>query len=323
MNCKKGGISYATYPDRRQPTEINNDFCADKNRAFWAWFAAGGASIGASLRVPTSLEVFEFGVWAHSPVKVGHSLGNGFKTIAMDPPIFVSAEPLITAEDAQDIIVAAANKISDEPESEEAGFDGSERTGDGDEQLNSTKTSSVAWLSPVDGAAVKKVFALGEKLFKATSLNHVENLQVVRYLPGENHHQHVDFLKFWELPALTLARKKIFKLQQQGFANRVGTLMLYLSDTPGALTNFPRADNAQQTNLTACGAAGVSVSAHLGTAVMFYSMMPNGTLLDNAVHVGCPVPNGALKWVANLWFWNSGKVSNNSVLFSQHVHAEL
>jgi hypothetical protein len=45
-----------------------------------------------------------------------------------------------------------------------------------------------------------------------------------------------------------------------------------------------------------------------GRAVLFYSQHPNGIPDGMAKHGGCPVLKGP-KWAANLWVWNTPRVS--------------
>merc|ERR1740121_3411878 len=107
------------------------------------------------------------------------------------------------------------------------------------------------------------------------------------------------------------------KRTRKGATNRVATLLWYLSDVPGANTDFPLAGGENNDVTVAdidwkeCGRHGISVPAQLGSAVLFYSMLANGTLDRRSMHAGCPPPVGSgVKWVANLWLWNRDDLSD-------------
>ena len=47
--------------------------------------------------------------------------------------------------------------------------------------------------------------------------------------------------------------------------------------------------------------AGAQYRPRKGDALLFYSMHPNGTFDKHALHGGCPVGDGQVKWVATKW----------------------
>lgn len=50
---------------------------------------------------------------------------------------------------------------------------------------------------------------------------------------------------------------------------------------------------------------GLAVQAKQGSAVLFYSMLPNAELDERALHGGCPPAKGSKpKWGANQWVYN-------------------
>merc|ERR1719353_2122236 len=111
------------------------------------------------------------------------------RTLSVSPPVFDMTEALLTDQDADAIIGMAESKLSssvvEDPNS------GS--------MVHGSRTSTVAWLTPMDGPVVRRIFALGSRLLHA-SLNQFERLQVVRYLPGQYYHQHMDVFEYWKYP---------------------------------------------------------------------------------------------------------------------------
>lgn len=102
-----------------------------------------------------------------------------------------------------------------------------------------------------------------------------EKLQVVRYEKGQEYQVHNDY---------------------SGFAQRLATLLIYL-DLPeeGGGTSFPKA----------FGGVGFQVQPEKGSAILFYSQLPDGNLDELAAHAGLPVSAG-VKRVCNLWLHSHG-----------------
>jgi len=48
---------------------------------------------------------------------------------------------------------------------------------------------------------------------------------------------------------------------------------------------------------------GLAITPIKGAAVLFYSLMPNGSMDFNSRHAGCP-PERGIKYAANLFAWN-------------------
>merc|ERR1712118_295741 len=97
-----------------------------------------------------------------------------------------------------------------------------------------------------------------------------EDLQVVRYAEGQEYQSHFDY----------------------GLTNgRLLTLLIYL-DPPdaGGGTFFKRPFSDR----------GLLVKPGRGSAVLFYSQLPDGNLEELSVHAGADVEAG-VKWVCNLW----------------------
>merc|ERR1711937_870824 len=111
----------------------------------------------------------------HAPTTVGGNIGSSLQSVSISPPIFQTKEPLLTHDEADAIISLAESKLSSSVV---------EDTGSGLSAVHGSRTSSVAWLTPMDGLAVRRMFELGSRVLH-TDLNHFERLQVVRYLPGQ------------------------------------------------------------------------------------------------------------------------------------------
>jgi prolyl 4-hydroxylase len=97
-----------------------------------------------------------------------------------------------------------------------------------------------------------------------------ENLQILRYLPGQEYKPHFDY---FQSPSVT--------------NNRISTIVMYLNDVAaGGETFFP--------------ALNLSVSPRKGTAVYFEYFYNNPALNEMTLHAGTPVTAGE-KWVATKW----------------------
>mmetsp|Transcript_20197 Transcript_20197/g.33352 ORF Transcript_20197/g.33352 Transcript_20197/m.33352 type:complete len:476 (-) Transcript_20197:1913-3340(-) len=104
----------------------------------------------------------------------------------------------------------------------------------------------------------------------------LEQLQFVRYKRDQKYDPHHDFGTTGEAP------------------QRFATLFIYIQ-TPkaGGWTGFPKAFNGR----------GIKVKPPAGSAVLFYSMLPDGNGDDMSLHTGMAVEEGQ-KLAANLWSWD-------------------
>ena len=104
-----------------------------------------------------------------------------------------------------------------------------------------------------------------------------EELQVVRYAPGQQYLAHLDFTG---------------GSREQRFL----TLLLYVqTPTAGGHTSFPKA----------AGGRGIRVRPPRGGGILFYSMLPDGNGDELSLHAGEAVREGT-KWACNLWLWDRG-----------------
>jgi len=289
--CVEGYVLETTRKKKRLPSS----FCNDRHRPPWAWFTVDGSPISTLPTAPASMFVLEVGTWVHAPVSVGHvTPSSALRTLSVAPPILVADKPLLSSAESDQLIALA------EPRLQESLV---EDYSSGPANGAVWRTGAVAWLTPEDGTAVQRVYELACQVLQVHR-NQLEKLQIVRYLPGEYYKQHTDFFEYWKYPEGSDAKRDILKRTQHGSANRVATLLWYLSDSGS--TNFPRSGASPElpVDWAECGSRGVTVQARRGAAVLFYSMMPNGTLDGRALHAGCQTGHNETKWIANLWLWN-------------------
>merc|ERR1712218_636314 len=111
------------------------------------------------------------------------------------------------------------------------------------------------------------------------------NLQVVNYPPGGLYNPHTDYFN----PFLDNAHA----MDVQAGDNRWATLMIYLN-TPekGGGTSFPKATPDP-----------ITVKAKKGSALLWYSMFPDGNFDPKSQHQGNLVPEGT-KWIITYFCWD-------------------
>ncbi|MCO5579577.1 hypothetical protein L7F22_033434 [Adiantum nelumboides] len=121
---------------------------------------------------------------------------------------------------------------------------------------------------------------------------HGEGLQILHYEVGQKYEAHYDYF--------------LDQFNSRNGGQRLATVLMYLSDVEaGGETVFPAASRnnsliLNQSGLSECGKTGVAVKPRLGDALLFWSMMPDGTLDPKSLHSGCPVISGN-KWSATKW----------------------
>lgn len=155
-----------------------------------------------------------------------------------------------------------------------------------DNFASNTRTSQHGWLSRKSSPVMNNLFSRFSKVLNITErvLNrNSELLQVVRYEAGQQYTPHHDFF------------------DTSDNTMRFITMLLYLQNPPeGGGTSFPKA----------YGGRGLEVKPPPGTAVLFYSGLPDGNADDFSLHSGLRVNSGT-KWLCNLWVWDPKK-SNDS-----------
>lgn len=157
-----------------------------------------------------------------------------------------------------------------------------------------------SWSTHIRRAKDETIRAIDLRVARWTHLppEFAEDMQVLRYQPGQKYGAHWDEID----PATGQA------FVGGGRTYRVATCLMYLADVEeGGETSFPRGkwiDEAVQTagkTYSDCGAKGIAVHPKKGDAIFFHDMLPRGDKMDlHSLHTACPVIKGE-KWSATKW----------------------
>merc|ERR1711964_84960 len=94
------------------------------------------------------------------------------------------------------------------------------------------------------------------------------------------------------------------KLTRGGVRNRLMTVLYYLNDVPEeGWTIFPRVNGLPLPRTYADCKQGMRIAPRVGSAVVFYNLLPSGDLDIRSLHGACAPKNGS-KWACNNWIWN-------------------
>ncbi|CAK9029144.1 Probable prolyl 4-hydroxylase 9 (AtP4H9), partial [Durusdinium trenchii] len=191
---------------------------------------------------------------------------------------------------------------------------------------DATRTSSTAW--DFHSWASRKI---QRRSFDLLGMEFAENMadavQVLRYNLTEWYKPHTDWFDGKAYDG--------HDPRQNNGTNRFATVFLYLTDVEeGGHTVFPLSTThegyngeqlvhpgtektpgyiAQRDAEWVCNTSSTALRSEpkAGTAVLFYSQLPDGTLDRYSLHGGCPVIKG-LKYSANVWIWNRPKPSKEN-----------
>ncbi|XP_050363905.1 probable prolyl 4-hydroxylase 9 isoform X2 [Argentina anserina] len=170
------------------------------------------------------------------------------------------------------------------------------RKGETVESTKGTRTSSGTFISASeDETGILDI--IEQKIARATMLprDHGEAFNVLRYEIGQKYDSHYDAFNPDEYG----------KQQSQRFAS----FLLYLSDVEeGGETMFPFENGSNMDigyDYKKC--IGLKVKPRQGDGLLFYSVLPNGTIDQTSLHGSCPVIRGE-KWVATKWIRNQEEV---------------
>ncbi|KAL0356904.1 UNVERIFIED_CONTAM: putative prolyl 4-hydroxylase 9 [Sesamum calycinum] len=163
------------------------------------------------------------------------------------------------------------------------------RKGETAESTKGTRTSSGAFISASEDRTGVLEF-VERKIARATMLprSHGEAFNVLRYEVGQRYISHYDSFNPAEYgPQLS---------------QRMASFLLYLSDVEeGGETMFPYENGSNMnTGYDYRSCIGLKVKPRQGDGLLFYSLLPNGTIDKTSLHGSCPVVNGE-KWVATKW----------------------
>ncbi|PNW83828.1 hypothetical protein CHLRE_04g217931v5 [Chlamydomonas reinhardtii] len=157
----------------------------------------------------------------------------------------------------------------------------------GSSVLDTIRTSYGTFIRRRHDPVVERVLRRVAAWTKAPPENQ-EDLQVLRYGPGQKYGAHMDSL-IDDSP-------------------RMATVLLYLHDTEyGGETAFPDSGHWLDPSLaqsmgpfSECAQGHVAFRPKKGDALMFWSIKPDGTHDPLSLHTGCPVVTG-VKWTATSW----------------------
>ncbi|XP_050209386.1 probable prolyl 4-hydroxylase 9 [Mercurialis annua] len=162
------------------------------------------------------------------------------------------------------------------------------RKGETDENTKGTRTSSGTFISSSEEETGTLAF-IEQKISRATMIpaSHGEAFNILRYEIGQKYDSHYDS----------------FNPTEYGpqMSQRVASFLLYLSDVEkGGETMFPFENGAQISSFDYRNCVGLKVKPRQGDGILFYSLLPNGTIDQTSLHGSCPVIEGQ-KWVATKW----------------------
>ena len=172
---------------------------------------------------------------------------------------------------------------------------------DGDEGKADTtwRTSTTHFLTRGQTDLAKQI---ERRIFDATRvpITHGEGTQVLRYEKWQHYFTHHDYFE----AARYSNSKSTLRMIENGAKNRLATVFWYMSDVnKGGHTNFPRAGGLPAPAGNKCS-QGLLVAPVKGKVIVFFNMLPDGTLDDMSLHAGCNVESNDIKWSANKWLWN-------------------
>lgn len=109
-------------------------------------------------------------------------------------------------------------------------------------------------------------------------VSHFEVTKLLHYEPGQEFHQHSDFITADTPPLIQ---------DVQMFGQRIATFLVYLNDDyEGGETDFPKVK--------------VRFKGRKGDALLFYNLLPSGQPDYATLHAGLP-PASGVKWLLSQW----------------------
>lgn len=153
--------------------------------------------------------------------------------------------------------------------------------------LNTKRSSTGAFIKPhqVDDVLFK-FYERVQSLIRIP-LTRSENLQVLKYKPGQLYVPHPDSV-YGHIPNI--------------HQDRIATFITNFADVArGGATGFTKAKTGPSIIPKEC--APFEMPALKGKTMFFYSSHANGMVNDASEHTGCEVKEG-IKLASNFWFWN-------------------
>lgn len=310
-----------------QSEAIGSGLRSQQSANAWAFFTPTGEAIGtrvgsapdtvkgsleALLWTPTAL-LFEGGIFMWPGVRVGyrqdvHLLGSSSsfhrsdaRTVTLET---LSMEPLVLAID-NFLDMKECDYIRQNSESHVRQSGVSLMDKDRGRASTDWRTSATYFMPSKPHPPLQTIDKRVASLSRVP-VSHQELVQVLRYAHGEKYDAHHDYFD----PRLYSKDARTLRLIQHGRANRMATVLWYLSDVQGGgETVFPRSGNlpAPRNNSPEGGICerGMKVSPKKGKAIIFYSLLPSGQPDALSLHGACPVVGGDHKWAANKWVWST------------------
>jgi len=152
--------------------------------------------------------------------------------------------------------------------------------------MMSKRSASVGWVHP---RQTDTVAALSDRVAELAeqSARNIEDMQVVKYEPGDQHTLHLDTFD----PDEPAGRSQL-----RNGGQRLRTGLLYLAEpSMGGSTAFPKVK--------------ARVKPKVGRLVLFDTVLDDGAPNPKSLHSGMPVVRGQ-KWACNFWFREKPPKSN-------------
>jgi prolyl 4-hydroxylase len=166
------------------------------------------------------------------------------------------------------------------------------RKGETAENTKGIRTSSGVFISASEDKT-GTLDVIEEKIARATMIprSHGEAFNILRYEVGQRYNSHYDAFN----PAEYGPQK----------SQRMASFLLYLTDVQeGGETMFPFENGLNMDGSYGYeDCIGLRVKPRQGDGLLFYSLLPNGTIDQTSLHGSCPVIKGQ-KWVATKWIRN-------------------
>ncbi len=221
------------------------------------------------------------------------SQGITLETIAVQPKLFYM-RGFISPTEAQLLVHLAEAKLQD-----------STVVSDSKQVVDSrVRNSRQAWIKPSDHPAIEALLQRIHDLLRIPDRSLAEQLQVVKYLPGQHYHAHHDYFY-----ASTFPENKALQAGSQ----RLLTVFMYLTDVEqGGETAFLHVGRdaykveGETIDWSDC-TRGLRVTPRKGDALLWYNLLADqhmeGVGDKRTLHMGCDVVKG-VKYAANLWIHN-------------------
>lgn len=280
----------------------------------WALFDAQGRRLESleSFQQAAVAFLLEIGQWMWPAVRIGFEhIAEGvdgdtpkkLRTLSLRPVVF-EVEDFIQARECDEIV--ALGKRRGLVASKGMMQSGDLEKGTSDDDF---RTSKQTWLSNYDGTAVAALDGRTANLTRVPA-SHNEPVQVLRYDESNYYHSHMD----WAELELYPDQQDMWMSSHFGHQDRLATVFWYLNTVEhGGETIFPKhgqvicpryehrnCPGAPDPDMASCS-QGLKVTPRRGTVVLWYNYHPNGRGDRNALHAGCPVGEGLVKWSGNKW----------------------